>query len=66
MAKCGVNGRNINASVLNEDKRNQKGIHNPQEGRPKAPEREEGDEGVINPRAVATGGVDQRRRTLSR
>jgi len=32
-------GRNINASVLNEDERNQKGIHNPREGRPKAPER---------------------------
>jgi len=63
--KCGVKRRNINASVLNEDERNQKAIHNPREGRPKAP-REEGDEGVINPQAVATGGVDQRRRTLSR
>jgi len=29
-------------------------------------QREEGDEGVINPRAVATDGEDQRRRTLSR
>jgi len=28
------------------------------------PQREEGDEGVINPRAVATGGVDQRQGTL--
>jgi len=36
VAKCGVEGRNINAS---EDERNQKGIHNPSEGRPKAPER---------------------------
>jgi len=25
--------------MLNEDERNQKGIHNPREGRPKAPER---------------------------
>jgi len=30
------------------------------------PQREEGDEGVIDPRAVAMGGIDQRRRTLSR
>jgi len=29
------------------------------------PQREEGDEGVINPRAVAKDRVDQRRRTLS-
>jgi len=29
------------------------------------PQKEEGDEGMINPRAVATGGADQRRRTLS-
>jgi len=34
--KCGVKGRNINA---NEDEQNQKGIHNPREERPKAPER---------------------------
>jgi len=32
-------GWNINASVLNEDERNQKGIHNPRQGRPKAPEK---------------------------
>jgi len=38
VARCGVKGRNINASLLNEDERNQKGIHNPQEGRPKARE----------------------------
>jgi len=37
--KCGVKGRNTNASVLNEDERNQKGIQNPREGRPKAPEK---------------------------
>jgi len=30
------------------------------------PQTEEGDEGVKNPGAVATGGVDQRQRTLSR
>ena len=30
------------------------------------PLREEREEGVINPRAVATDGVDQRQRTLSR
>ena len=30
------------------------------------PQREERDESVINPGAVATGGEDQRRRTLSR
>jgi len=29
------------------------------------PQREEGDEGVMNPQAVATRGVDQRQRTLS-
>jgi len=39
--KCGVKGRNINLSVLNEDEQNQKGIHKPREGRPKAPERGE-------------------------
>ena len=33
-----VEGRNINASVLNEDERNQEGIHNPREGRPNASE----------------------------
>jgi len=33
-----VKGRNINASVPNEDERNQKGIYNPREGRPEAPE----------------------------
>jgi len=37
VAKCGVKGRNINASVLHEDERNQKGIHNPRKGRPKGP-----------------------------
>jgi len=35
--KCGVKGRNINESGLNEDERNQKGIHNPREGRPTGP-----------------------------
>jgi len=30
------------------------------------PQREGGDEGVINPRAVAMGGVDQRRGILPR
>jgi len=40
--KCGVKGRNINASVLNEDERNQEGIHNPREERPKAPEKVKG------------------------
>jgi len=38
VAKCGVKGKSINASVLNEDERNQKGIQNPREGRPNAPE----------------------------
>ena len=36
VAKFGVKGRNVNA---NEDEGNQKGIHNPSEGRPEAPER---------------------------
>jgi len=30
------------------------------------PQREEADDGVMNPRAVAAGRVDQRQRTLSR
>jgi len=38
--KCRVNGRNINASMLQmKTERDQDGIHNPWEGRPKAPER---------------------------
>ena len=36
----GVKGGNINASVLNEDERNQEGIHNTQEVRPEAPKTE--------------------------
>ena len=39
VAKCGVKGRNINASVLNEDERNQEGIHNPREVRTEASEK---------------------------
>jgi len=35
----GVMGRNTNANVLKEGERNQKGIHNPRQRRPKAPER---------------------------
>jgi len=42
VAKCGVKGINIIASVLNDDERNQIGIDNPREGRPKAPERGKG------------------------
>ena len=61
-----MRGRNVHPErAQRTTEQNQKGIHNPGEAGPKASEREERDEGVINPRAVATGAVDQRRRTLS-
>jgi len=61
-----MRGRNVNRSVLNRRQNGTKkeSITPVREG--KTPPREGKDEGVINPSANATGGVDQRRRTISR
>ena len=61
-----MRGRNVKASVL---KRRQNGTRKEPItlGRGgQRPQREERDEEVINPEAVATDGEDQRQRTLSR
>jgi len=51
--------------VLNEDERNQKGIHNPREGRPKAPERGKGRRRDVPPSSRHRRGRSEAEGTLT-